>query len=61
MKVAYSTTCNMKAHIAAHNRKILSKKEEPSEGCNCRENGDPCPLEGQWFMRPQSPLKRATL
>ena len=40
MKVVYST---MKAHVAAHTRKILSNKEEPSEGCNCRENGDPCP------------------
>ena len=46
MKVAYSTTRNMKAHIAAHNRKILSKDEEISEGCNCQENGDPCSLGG---------------
>ena len=52
MKVAYSTTRNMKAHIAAHNRKILSKNEESSEGCNCRENGDPCPLEGQCLQGP---------
>ena len=37
----------MKAHIAAHNGKILSKKEEISEGCNCRENGDPCHHQGQ--------------
>ena len=52
MKVAYSTTRNMKAHIAAHNRKILSKTEELSEGCNCRENGDPCPLGGQCLQGP---------
>ena len=52
MKVAYSTTRNMKAHIAAHNRKILSKMEEPMEGCNCRENGDLCPLEGQCLQGP---------
>ena len=52
MKVAYSTTRNMKAHIAAHNRKILNKKEESSEGCNCRENGDLCPLEGQCLQGP---------
>ena len=42
----------MKAHIAAHNRKILNKKEESSEGCNCRENGDLCPLEGQCLQGP---------
>ena len=37
----------MKAHIAAHNGKILSKKEEISEGCNFRENGDPCHHQGE--------------
>ena len=37
----------MKAHIAAHNGKILSKKEEISEGCNCWENGDPCHHQGE--------------
>ena len=42
----------MKAHIGAHNRKILSKNEELSEGCNCRENGDPCPLGGQCLQGP---------
>ena len=52
MKVAYSTTRNMKAHIAAHNRRILSKEEESREGCNCRESGDPCPLEGQCLQGP---------
>ena len=52
MKVAYSTTRNMKAHIAAHNRKILSKNEEVSEGCNCQVNGDPCPLGGQCLQGP---------
>jgi hypothetical protein len=52
MKVAYSTTRNMKAHIAAHNRKILSKNEVISDGCNCRGNGDPCPLGGQCLQGP---------
>ena len=52
MKVAYSTTRNMKAHIAAHNRRILSKEDESREGCNCRESGDPCPLEGQCLQGP---------
>ena len=39
----------MKAHIAAHNMKILSKKEDDEQEvtCNCRANGPPCPLGGE--------------
>ena len=48
MKISYSTTRNMKAHIASHNMKILSKKDDSQPNtCNCRENGPPCPLGGE--------------
>ena len=48
MKISYSTTRNMKAHIASHNMKILNKKDDGQPAtCNCRENGPPCPLGGE--------------
>ena len=49
LKISYSTTRNMKAHIAAHNMKILSKKDDDEQEvtCNCRANGPPCPLGGE--------------
>jgi hypothetical protein len=37
VKVSYSTTKNLKAHIASHNRKILRPEpEEDQRNCNCR-------------------------
>ena len=37
VKVSYSTTKNLKAHIASHNRKILRPEpEEDQRSCNCR-------------------------
>ena len=49
LKISYSTTRNMKAHIAAHNMKILNKKDDDEQEatCNCRANGPPCPLGGE--------------
>ena len=48
MKISYSTTRNMKAHIASHNFKVLNKKDDGEpDTCNCRENGPPCPLGGE--------------
>ena len=48
MRISYSTTRNMKAHIASHNMKILNKKDDRQpDTCNCRENGPPCPLGGE--------------
>ena len=48
MKISYSTTRNMKAHIASHNMKILNKKDDTETAeCNCRVNGPPCPLGGE--------------
>jgi hypothetical protein len=48
MKISYSTTRNMKAHISSHNMKILNRKEDSQpDSCNCRANGPPCPLGGK--------------
>ena len=48
MKISYSTTRNMKAHISSHNMKILNRKEDSQpDSCNCRANGPPCPLGGE--------------
>ena len=48
LKFSYGATRNMKAHIAAHNSKLLnnSKKENISRDCNCRVKNN-CPLEGK--------------
>ena len=35
-KVSYRTTKNMKSYVAAHNRKVLSPKENITKKCNCR-------------------------
>ena len=46
IKLSYSTTKNMKRHIDAHNRKILSEEETVAERkCNCRRKQE-CPLDG---------------
>ena len=36
MKMSYCTTKNIKAHLAAHNKKILNPKIDSSKSCNCR-------------------------
>ena len=48
IKFSYGSTRNMKAHIAAHNIKLLNNKEKEDtfRGCNCRVKCD-CPLDGQ--------------
>ena len=36
-KISYSTTRNIKAHVAAHNKKVLNPKEDKGgKSCNCR-------------------------
>ena len=35
-KMSYCTTKNIKAHIAAHNKKVLNPKRTPTKKCNCR-------------------------
>ena len=49
IKVANSTDCSMKAHISAHNRKILKTETQENESCNCRNENIPCPLNG-WCL-----------
>ena len=60
LKVSYSTTKNMKKHIASHNPKVLKEHQEQKEAltaarkgqkvqkklCNCRKPED-CPVEGR--------------
>ena len=50
IKVSYATTRNMKAHISAHNKKILRNDIQTAHGCNCQPNSDPCPLAGQCLV-----------
>ena len=49
LNISYSTTRNMRAHIAMHDMKILSKKDDDEQEvtCKCRANGPPCPLGGE--------------
>ena len=35
--MSYCTTKNIKAHVAAHNKKVLNPKSEPTKKCNCRQ------------------------
>ena len=44
-KISYCTTRNMKAHIAAHNKRILRNDVPLQEGCTCRTNSVQCPLD----------------
>ena len=47
VKVSYSTTKNMKAHLDGHNKKILSHSNNNEKGgCNCRKP-ESCPLRGE--------------
>ena len=41
----------MKAHISAHNKKILGNECQLTEECNCRPNGLSCPLNGQCLTK----------
>ena len=52
IKVSYCTTRNIKAHFAAHNKKILNCETPNTEGCNCRngENSKRCPLDGNCLV-----------
>ena len=48
VKVSYSTTKNMKAHLDKHNRQVLKPKLDATgpSGCNCRNvRKEPCPLD----------------
>ena len=47
VKISYSCTKNIAAHIASHNQKLLSKtkKTEEVKGCNCRIR-ETCPVKG---------------
>ena len=45
IKLSYSTTKNLAAHINQHNKKLLST-DEAKPGCNCRVKTD-CPLNGE--------------
>ena len=47
IKVSYSTTKNMKAHVAKHNRQVLNPipEEMASSGCNCQDK-KACPMNG---------------
>ena len=38
IKVSYSCTKNIKAHIAAHNKKVLNPRSNDPKGCNCRSD-----------------------
>ena len=58
MKIAYSTTPNLKSIIASHNRYLLSKshpvtsrptQHPPARTCNCRTKAS-CPLAGQCLI-----------
>ena len=52
IKVSYSTTKNMKAHIDKHNRQVLNPKVDTTEpsGCNCKKSDD-CPLSGNCVQK----------
>ena len=41
----------MKAHISAHNKRVLKNRIPTTQGCNCRLNSDPCPLDGQCLTK----------
>ena len=52
LKISYSTTRNLAAHISAHNRKILSPNKMEKPGCNCQKrNKDKCPLQGKCTVK----------
>ena len=48
IKLSYSCTKNVAAHITSHNLKLL-KGPTAEPGCNCRDK-DSCPLEGKCLM-----------
>ena len=43
---------NLKKIISSHNRDILKpdQNQELRPACNCRRNGEPCPLEGKCLV-----------
>ena len=48
LKVSYSTTHSMKAHLDKHNKKILQARSVASDKCNCQERvKKDCPLPGK--------------
>ena len=50
VKVSYSTTKNMKAHIDQHNKTIINPKLDEGKGCNCRKPEN-CPLNGECLQK----------
>ena len=53
IKISYGTTRNMKAHVAAHNKRVLNMRTQSaeSESCNCRKDTTKCPLDGQCLIK----------
>ena len=46
IKISYSTTRNMKAHIDKHNMALLGSKPDTKAGCNCQKK-NACPLQNR--------------
>ena len=52
LKLSYSTTKNLKAHIDSHNRKLLNPEVQEKAGCNCQKSRKAdCPLQGECLAK----------